>query len=68
MTAISRTYIQGISNIEIGHCIATGDPALFIAKGHGELHSVAERVFVAPQPKLAAEESKPKKPADTEGE
>ncbi len=45
MTAISRSYIQGLSNIEIAHCIATGKPAIAIAKGASELHEVAEKVF-----------------------
>ncbi len=45
VAAVGRAHIQGLSDIQIEHMVATGAPAIEVAKGAKELAQVAKTIL-----------------------
>ena len=45
VTAVNRVHVVGLRDIDFGHVIATGEPAVAIAKDGTQFKAVADRIF-----------------------
>jgi hypothetical protein len=45
VTAVSRVYLEGMSRVYFGHAVATGRPAIWVAKDGKGLKEITDRIF-----------------------